>query len=80
MGLTPPSNGNGLWTRLILALLPLALLGLIAWGTTQANVSNLADKLDDKANRETIAAQFTDLSNQLRAMREQLDRIESKLP
>jgi len=51
------SNGRSFWSRLVLAILPLAVLGFVAVIALRSDVHHIEEELSTKANRETVEAQ-----------------------
>jgi hypothetical protein len=50
-------NGKGIWARLLIALIPLGLAGLIAMASLRSDMRHVEETLQTKANRETVEAQ-----------------------
>lgn len=50
-------NGKAIWGRLLVALIPLAILGLLAMAALRSDVRHVETDLETKANRETVEAQ-----------------------
>jgi len=63
---------NGIYVRILSVAIPLAIAGLIAYGTLREKVDNTAAALDRKANRETVDVQYN-------AILQRLDAIDRKL-
>lgn len=68
----PQTNGNGIWPRVLLALLVPVLAGLIAWGTIRSDVANLKAAVDSKASREVVQAQYEAILRELQDIKRRL--------
>lgn len=73
-------NNNGFWWKLAGMFTPFIVAGFIALVSMNASVKNLEAQVQTKASKEVVEAQRDDISNQLRDIRAQLDRIERKIP
>lgn len=71
-------NGNGFWWKIAGMFAPFVIAGFIALVSMGANLKNLQAQVDQKASRDVVQAQLADISNQLRDIRAQLDRIERR--
>lgn len=63
---------KNMWWKFGLAVLVPFITAIFAYGTLTANVANLKEELDKKANRETV-------ENQLASINSSLSRIEGTL-
>lgn len=70
----PATNGNGLWRKILLPLVPMFLTGLIAWGALRSDVRHIEEALATKANRETVAAQYDAILRELQSLRAVIER------
>lgn len=68
-------NGNGVWWKLAGSLVPLAIVGALAMAALKADVRHLQDTVNQKANRETVEAQYQALLRELQAIRGIIERL-----
>lgn len=63
---------RGMWWKVAIGLLVPVITGVFAYGVLTANVANLKEEVDKKANKETV-------ENQLASINASLARIEGRL-
>lgn len=72
------TQAKDVWSRVLLALLPVVLAGLVAYGALTARVQNTANAVETKANRETVEAQYNAILDRLNVIDRRLERIEGR--
>lgn len=78
--MSAPPNRNGVWARILVVAIPLAIAGLIGWGTLREKVDNTARAMDGKANRETVEVQFNAIMRELQGAREDIADLKRGRP
>lgn len=80
--MTENGNERRFWTRMVFtvvgAVLPLFVLGLIAYGSLKTQVERNTLTLAEKANRETVSAQYEALLRELQAIRTDLVELKRR--
>lgn len=76
--MTTPLTGrlNG-WTKALALFLPLAIAGLIAWGSLKSDVRHIEAANVTHATKETVAVQYDAILRELRTMNARLERLEN---
>jgi hypothetical protein len=65
---------NGVWPKILLAVLPLLVIGLVAFGALKSDVRHTAAELEDKADAVVVETQYEVLTNTLERMEAKMDR------
>jgi hypothetical protein len=66
------SNGEGIWKKILIALVPMAVAAGVAMVSLRSDVKHLEAEVSSKAARETVDLQY-------QAIIQRLDRIERKI-
>lgn len=74
--MSEPRNGNGVWVRILAAVIPLAVMALIGWGALRSDVVHNAAALEKKADRETVDVQYQSIIRELQRINEALERLQ----
>lgn len=77
--MTAPNGSNGIWGRILIALIPLCILGVLALASMRSDVRHLQGALDTKANRETVEAQNREVLRSLEALRQDIQDLRRQL-
>lgn len=78
---TAPMNGHGsIWVRILIALVPLSLLGLLALGSMRSDLRHVEQAISEKASREAVDANFSALLRELQQINVRLEHIERQRP
>jgi hypothetical protein len=64
--------------RLLAIAIPLAVAGLVAWGQLSARIEDARQRLEAKADRETVTVQYQAILEQLRVINQRLERLEGR--
>jgi len=64
--------------RLLAIAIPLAVAGLVAWGQLSARIEDARQRLEAKADRETVTVQYQAILEQLRVINQRLERLEAR--
>ena len=68
------TGGASFWGRLLLALVPLIIVGLIGWGSLKSEVSNHQRQIDTKASRDVVDQQNAEVLRRLERIERLLER------
>jgi hypothetical protein len=70
-------NGNGsVWWRIGLAVIPLLIAGVLAFGALRSDVRHLENTQSNLAPREVVEAQYAAILRELQSIQARLDRME----
>jgi hypothetical protein len=64
--------------RLLAIAIPLVVAGLVAWGQLSARIEDARQRLEAKADRETVTVQYQAILEQLRVINQRLERLEAR--
>lgn len=73
-----PTNGNGLWPKILAVIVPAGVAGLIAWGSLRSDVTHVAQAMDLKAEKETVTVEYQAIVDRLDAIDRRLERLEAR--
>ena len=68
---------NG-WGKVLLVCIPLAVGGLVGYGSLKSDVRHQQEVADRHASRETVDAQYAALLRELQQINARLQRLEDK--
>lgn len=71
----PKLNG---WGKLLIICVPLAIAGLIAWGTLRSDMRHAEAALERKADRTMVEVQYERILSELGEIRRRLERLENR--
>ena len=70
---------NNVWVKILLVMIPLALVGLVTAIRSAEKIDTLEMAVGDRAMRETVAAQYESLRGEITALREDIRALRVEL-